>query len=195
MLKIKLPAEKSDMTDEAVAERVVAGDLALFQMIVARYERKLLLYLTHLIGGRDEADDLLQDVFVKAYQHLGSFDRERRFSSWIYRIAHNEGVNWIRKKSRRPIIVWEDIAESRSEGGVSDDSETAEESWVRRERRDDVRRALRGLPEADREILTLRYYLDKSYREIAEITDIPINTVASRVNRAKKKLLGVLSEN
>lgn len=194
MPKIKPQLKKGEETDEAIIIRVVAGDLGAFQPIVARYERKLLLYLTHLIGGREEADDIVQDVFVKAYQHLGSFDRTRKFSSWIYRIAHNEGVNWIRKKSRRPTVAWEDIIEAREEGSVMDIPETAEERWVRRERRDDVRRALRTLSEMDREMLTLRYYLEKSYAEIAEIMDIPINTVATRLSRAKKRLLGVLSE-
>lgn len=189
MPKIKPQPQSEALTDEAIIARVIEGDLAAFQRIVARYERKLLLYLTHLIGGRDEADDLLQDVFVKAYQYLGSFDQERRFSSWIYRIAHNEGVNWIRQRSRRPTVVWQDIVESRMEGDIPDEAETVEEAWIRRERRDDVRRALRELSETEREILTLRYYLDKSYREISDIVGIPMNTVATRLSRAKKKLL------
>jgi RNA polymerase sigma-70 factor (ECF subfamily) len=146
-----------------------------------------------LIGDRDEADDLLQDVFVKAYQHLADFDTARKFSPWIYRIAHNEAVNWIRKRSRRPVVVsWDDIVETTGERQSIESAETVEEQWIRRELRDDVRVALGRLNEEHREILTLRYYLDKSYREIAEIVGVPMNTVASRVSRAKRSLLDIL---
>jgi RNA polymerase sigma-70 factor (ECF subfamily) len=173
--------------------RVRQGEIAAFQFIVSRYERKLVLYLTHLIGDRDEAEDLLQDVFVKAYQHAGDFDTARKFSPWIYRIAHNEAVNWIRKQSRRPAVVsWDDIVQSEGEQSPLEPAETFEERWIRRELRDDVRQALGRLSEEHREILTLRYYLDRSYREISEIIGIPMNTVATRVNRAKKNLLEAL---
>jgi len=181
-------------SDESIVLRVRQGEVAVFQLIVSRYERKLSLYLAHVIGNRDEAEDLLQDVFVKAYQHLKDFDATRTFSPWVYRIAHNEAVNWIRKRSRRPLIVsWDDIVETAGEQQPIDSPETLEERWIRHELRDAVREALSRLPEGHREILTLRYYLDKSYREIAEIIGIPINTVASRVSRAKKNLLEVLS--
>lgn len=173
--------------------RVRRGEIVAFQLIVFRYDRKLSLYLAHLVGDRDEADDLLQDVLVKAYQHLADFDTARKFSPWIYRIAHNEAVNWIRKRSRRPMVVsWDDIVETTGEQQPIEPMETIEEQWIRRELRDDVREALGQLCEEHREMLTLRYYLDKSYREIAEIVGIPMNTVASRVSRAKRSLLDAL---
>lgn len=194
MLETKQQKVSQAESDEDIILRVRQGEIAAFQFIVSRYERKLSLYLTHLIGNRDEAEDLLQDVFVKAYQHLKNFDDTRIFSPWVYRIAHNEAVNWIRKRSRRPIIVsWDDIVEATGEQQSVESRETLEERWIRRELRDDVREALSRLPEEHREVLTLRYYLDKSYREIAEIIGTPMNTVASRVNRAKKNLLEALS--
>jgi len=193
MPEIKPQMSNQAESDESVVMRVRCGEIAAFQLIVFRYERKLSLYLTHLVGDRDEADDLLQDVFVKAYQHLADFDTARKFSPWIYRIAHNEAVNWIRKRSRRPTMVsWDDIVETTGEQQPIEPMETVEEQWIRRELRDDVRVALGRLNEERREILTLRYYLDKSYREIAEIVGIPMNTVASRVSRAKKSLLDAL---
>lgn len=193
MPKIKSQTTENEPDDEMIVARVIAHDSAAFQLLVSRYERKLRVYLAHLIGSRDEAEDLVQNVFVKAYQHLATFDQGRKFSPWIYRIAHNEGVNWIRTKSRRPTVAWEDIVEARVKGSALEDMETVEERWIRRERRDDVRRALGELSEAEREILTLRYYLEKSYSEIAEIISIPMNTVATRLSRSKKKLLKVLS--
>lgn len=181
---------KQSETDESIIERVRRGELAAFQPIVARYERKLGLYLTHVVGNPDEADDLVQNVFVKAYQHLGSFDMTRKFSSWIYRIAHNEAVNWLRSRARRPLTVsWEDIAEFPDDRVASEPQGDALERWIRQERREEVRQALTRLPKDQREILTLRYYLDQSYREIAETLGIPMNTVATRLNRAKKKLI------
>ncbi len=197
-LGVSLRVRKRQMTyrvesDEEIVLRVRQGEIAAFQLIVSRYERKLSLYLAHLIGSRDDAEDVLQDVFVKAYQHLEAFDVERKFSPWMYRIAHNEGANWIRRRSRRPVVVsWDDIVETGGEQRSLDSPETVEEKWIRRELRNDVREALGLLSEEHREILTLRYYLDRSYREISEIVGIPMSTVASRVNRAKKNLLCAL---
>ena len=193
MPEIKPQISNQPESDESVVMRVRRGEIVAFQLIVFRYDRKLSLYLAHLVGDRDEADDLLQDVFVKAYQHLADFDTARKFSPWIYRIAHNEAVNWIRKRSRRPMVVsWDDIVETTGEQQPIEPMETIEEQWIRRELRDDVREALGQLCEEHREMLTLRYYLDKSYREIAEIVGIPMNTVASRVSRAKRSLLDAL---
>lgn len=81
-----------------------------------------------------------------------------------------------------------------AEGNIADDAETTEEAWIRKELRDDVGRVLKMLQVSDREILALRFSHDKSYREISDIIGIPMNTVATRLNRAKKRLLGVLSE-
>ncbi len=180
-------------SDESIVTRVMHGEIAAFQFIVSRYEHKISLYLRHVVGNHDEVEDLLQNVFVKAYQHLGSFEHSRVFSSWIYRIAHNEAANWMRHRSRRPsAVAWEDTMVTQVDRQTI--VEFDEAYWIRCELHDMVQVALGCLQKEHREMLIFRYYLDKSYREISDMTGIPINTVASRVNRAKIKLLKALGE-
>lgn len=188
---IKLPHTP---TDEELALAVISGEKKYYKELVRRYQGKLLVYLRHLIGANDEAEDLLQNVFVKVYEHLDSFDRERKFSSWIYRIAHNEAVNYLKKKSRRRLVAWEDVVNSKDKLDMADDKDSPEETWIRGELRHEVRDALEKLPKKYREILVLRYYFDKSYAEMSHITGRPENTVATLLNRAKKKLLSLLNK-
>ena len=127
--------------DEQIAARVQKGDAEAFHLIVVRYERKLARYAKRFLFGFDDAKDLVQDVFMKAYVNIGSFDTERRFSPWLYRIAHNEFVNALRKKTEKkkmeaePIIIMtEDGPEAVLPELVA--SETADGSMRREEVRE-----------------------------------------------------------
>lgn len=185
---------KKEQTDEELVLLALNGDQRYFEELVMRYEKKLFLYLRRLIGANDEAVDLLQNVFVKVFEHLSDFDRERKFSSWLYRIAHNEAVNYLKKQSYRRLVDWETLVDSKDKLDIADERETSLETQMRDEARIAVRKALNTLPKRDREILQLRYYLDKSYAEMSTILHIPENTVASKLSRAKKKLLRMLDE-
>lgn len=180
------------INDMLFVRKAKRGDEAAFRELVSRYREKLSLYLRHLTLGKDEAEDLTQEVFMKAYRALGGFDGRRRFSPWIYRIAHNEAINYLKRKSRRRVVSWEDIADSKEEFDAVQLSETPEEIWASEEDRERVKRALAELAEPYREVLVLRYYLEKSYAEMSEILGKPENTVASMLSRAKKKLGEVL---
>lgn len=180
--------EEKVYTDAELALRSRKGDQDAFHELVSRYREKLSLYLRHLTLGHDESEDLVQDVFMKAYRALGSFDGRRRFSPWIYRIAHNEAINYLKRKSRRRVVSWEDISDSQDELEAAQLSETPAELWANEEERERVRHALSELSEPYREVLILRYYLDKSYTEMSEILGKPENTIASTLSRAKKKL-------
>lgn len=185
---------KSSATDEELVVLVWRADPGCYEEIVARYQKKLLPYLRHLIGANDEAEDLLQNVFIKVFEHLADFDVRRKFSPWIYRIAHNEAVNYLKKKSYRRLVAWEDITNFKEMAGMADEEETPQEARMRDEARIEVRKALNMLPKKYREILQLRYYLDKSYVEIGKLLHKPENTVASMLSRAKKQLFRALSE-
>jgi RNA polymerase sigma-70 factor (ECF subfamily) len=182
-------ARQVPTSDAVFVRRAKKGDPQAFQSLVSGYRVKLSLYLRHLGLAKDEAEDLLQDVFMKAFRGLPGFDGRKRFSPWIYRIAHNEAINYLKRKSRRKLVSWEDIASSKEELNAATTDETPEEAWMRKETQVNVRRALASLPENDRELVVLRYFLEKSYSEIAEIFDSPENTIASRLHRVKEKLL------
>lgn len=183
----------NNATDEELVVLTRDVDPRYYEEIVVRYQRKLLPYLQHLIGRNDETEDLLQDVFVKVFEHLDAFDVKRKFSPWIYRIAHNEAVNYLKKKNYRRLVAWEDIVNAKEGIVALDESDSSEEIQMREETRIEIRKALNTLPKKYREILQLRYYLDKSYSEISKFLGKPENTVASMLSRAKKKLFEVLS--
>jgi len=166
-----------------------------FGEIIDRYQGKLFAYLYRLIGNREESQDLLQDVFIKAYRNLNSYDTERKFSSWIYRIAHNEAVNHIKRKSLKRFISWESITSTKDKLEASSSIEDgADKAWLRKEQGQEVEKAIRQIPFKYRQVLVLRYYSDKSYEEISEILGKPVNTVGTLINRAKRKLAEEMRE-
>jgi len=176
------------LTDNELVSLIQAGDTELFAVIIERYQGKLFAYLYRLIGGREEADDLLQDVFIKAFKHLRSYDVSRKFSSWIYRIAHNEAINHIKRKSLKRFISWEDITSTKDQLASNKSEDGADVMWLRKEMIAEVDRAIKKLPDKYRQVLSLRYYSDKSYEEISDVLQKSVNTVGTLLNRAKKKM-------
>ena len=132
------------------------------------------------------AEDVLQDIFIKAYVNLNDFDRSRPFSPWIYRIAHNEAISFLRKRNAETQTISDEDALlilDRVAGG--DDPEAA---WQRTRTEGDVRKALSALDQRYRDVLVLRYLEEKSYDEIADILEMPPGTVATLINRGLKQL-------
>ena len=171
--------------DEEIARRVQRGESSLFGELVTRYEERLLRYAKKFLLDAEDAKDLLQDVFMKAYVNIQSFDIARKFSSWIYRIAHNEFVNAIKKRSGREIFSLFDFDTILPHPVAK---ETADEGAHRKEMRAMLDRGLAVLNPKYREPLVLYYFEEMSYREIAEILEIPTSTVGVRLERGKKKL-------
>jgi len=155
--------------------------------IVRRYQPMLNRYVRRMLGSlADAAEDVLQDIFIKAYVNLNDYDASRPFGPWIYRIAHNEAVSFLRKKNSEPqYIDGEDAAlilERLSDGDNPDiqmnRSITASQ----------VRIALASLDQRYRDVLVLRYLEEKSYDDIADILELPPGTVATLIRRGLKKL-------
>jgi RNA polymerase sigma-70 factor, ECF subfamily len=178
----------TELTDNELVEIVRGKDQERYAEVVERYQTKLFVYIYRLIGNKEEAEDLLQDVFVKAYKNLNSYDTKRKFSSWIYRIAHNESVNFIKRKSLKRFISLETVTSTKDKLDSSSEEEGADKAWLRKEVSKEVSDAMKKLPFKYNQVLTLRYYSDQSYEEIAEILGKPVNTVGTLINRAKKKL-------
>ena len=179
---------KNELTDSELVEIVRNSNQERYGEIIERYQGKLFAYLFRLIGSRDEAQDILQDVFLKAYRNLQSYDTARKFSSWIYRIAHNEAVNFIKRKSLKRFIPWEDIASTKDKLDMASFEDGADKEWIRKEIGKEVNVALDRMPFKYKQVLILRYYSDKSYEEIGEILGKPVNTVGTLISRAKRSL-------
>ncbi len=173
-----------NLTDEELVEKVRKEDSELYAEIVKRYQQKLYRYLRYLTNRPSEAEDLLQDVFIKTYRNLSSFNTKKKFSPWIYRIAHNEGINFAKKVSKKKEISLEDLGEiDFSSGRENNDLENV---LVKEEIRKKVKECLDELTIKYREVLTLYYFEEKSYREISDILKIPIKTVGTLIFRGKR---------
>jgi RNA polymerase sigma-70 factor, ECF subfamily len=179
---------QKEISDNELVKIIRESDQERYGELIERYQGKLFAYIYRLVGSREETEDLLQDVFIKAFRNLNSFDTDKKFSSWIYRIAHNESVNHLKRKSLKRFISWEDVVSTKDKLETRDFDDDAHKTWVRREKNQEVEHALNRLPLKYKQVLVLKYYDDKSYEEISEILDKPVNTVGTLINRAKKKL-------
>lgn len=174
--------EKSRLSDEKIAKNVQSGKVDDFGLLIERYDAKIKRYARKFLFGHEDAEDMAQEVFLKAFVNIQSFDAERKFSPWIYRIAHNEFINAIKKKSREPLSFFDiDIFIPYLEAPEKADSETE-----KREIREMLEKGLAKLGAKYREVLVLHYFEDLSYKEIAEVLWIPVATVGIRLKRAKE---------
>lgn len=167
-------------SDEQLVDLIRSKDKELYAFIIDRYEQKLKSYVRRLTNNSDETDDLVQQAFVNAFVALQSFESDRKFSSWIYRIAHNLTINWLAKKKAH-IFLSEDenIADSiRSEIDIH-------EEIANKELAHHLTEAINKLPEKFKEPFVLKYMEDLSYDEISDILRKPKNTIGTMISRAK----------
>ena len=154
--------------------------------IIVRYQAKLLRYIRRISGlGDEDIEDLLQEVFIKAYQNLRDYDPKQSFSSWIYRIAHNHVISNFRKLKARPEVSHSTDDEAIAPALAVDLG--IEDGVDQQLRRSTILQALQKLESRYREVIILRYFEDKSYEEISEILQKPIGTIGTLINRAHKQ--------
>lgn len=165
-----------NLTDEQIVKEVIEGNKNLYSQIILRYQNKLFRYVNFLLNDKDKAQDVVQETFIKAYINLRGFDTKRKFSSWIYRIAHNEAANLI-KKQKNIIHIDKDID--------FDSGWDIEEDYIKNELSKNAYECLEQMDVMYREVLSLYYLEEKSYHEISEILKLPIGTVGIRIKRAK----------
>ena len=171
-------------TDEEITARVQSGHADAYGELVTRYEAKLLRYGRKFLARDEDRQDIVQDIFISAYQNIQSFDTSQRFSPWIYRIAHNAFVNEIRKNERRPILPF-DFDAIVPHIAYVDPAETEREQ---KDMRSYLEKGLESIPSKYREVLVLHYFEDMAYKDIADILQVPQGTVGIRLKRAKEAL-------
>ncbi len=171
-------------TDEDIALQVQKGDTESFGILVERYQAKLLRYGKKFLFNNYDIEDVVQDIFIRAYKNIQGFNTKMKFSPWIYRIAHNEFINTIQKIKRMPLLVFDfDQFIPHLFAKETTDQEVNEK---------DIKAMLDdGLGKTDRkyrEPLILYYLEEMSYQEISEILHIPVSTVGIRLKRGKEFL-------
>ena len=173
-------------SDEHVAELVQQGNTDEFRVLVGRYEAKMFRYAKRFLFDGDEAKDLVQDVFIKAYMNIQGFDTDRRFSPWIYRIAHNEFVNAIKKRQKDKNLISLSYLDVLFPHPLA--KEAADDEVNRKELKALLDTSFEKLNPRYREPLALYYYEDMDYKEIAEILQVPVSTVGVWLQRGRAEL-------
>ena len=167
------------LADCELVTRAITGRDDSFEELVRRYQRPLVSYVYRMTGNYESALDLTQEVFIKVYGSLARYRPEYKFSTWIYRIAHNTAIDHLRRHSTREQEL--EVA-------------TPEEESVRAERRAEIEDVIQSLPASYRELIVLRHAHDLSYDEIAEVTGLPLGTVKNRIFRAREAMRSPLIE-
>ncbi|MCF7801526.1 MAG: sigma-70 family RNA polymerase sigma factor [Candidatus Marinimicrobia bacterium] len=185
-------SEIQPITDEQLIAQFQAGKESAFIELVNRYKDRLLNFVYRFVGDRDEAEDIVQDTFLKVYKNRHAYREVAKFSTWIYTIAGNLARSELRKRRRHKTYNMSQI-------GLEDrdfdppDTDLGPDSHVSfRFEEAEIQRAIRQLPDQFRTIIILRDIQELSYEEISRILDIPMGTVKSRVNRARLKMQELL---
>ena len=177
-----------------IVQRVLQGDVNAFEKLVLEYEKSVYAITQRMTGNAEDAADMTQETFIKAYNSLSSFRGDSKFSVWLYRIATNVCLDFLRSRSRKPTVSLsvEDDDGEEVELDIADESQSPERLLERGLTRDAVRRGLDALSPEYRQILLLREIQGLSYEEIADALTLEVGTVKSRIFRARKRLCAFL---
>ena len=172
------------LTDEQIVLLIQKGDKEKYGLLMTRYDKKLSRYGRKFLSGKENIEDIVQDVFISAFQNINNFDTSLKFSSWIYRIAHNAFVNGL-KRQQRSAVLGLDLDTFVSHTVYEDPAVEAREHEMMKKMID---QGLEKLTPKCREVIILHYLEGLSYKEISDILQIPAGTVAVRVLRGKDAL-------
>ena len=180
--------------EAAVIQAVLDGDINAYELLVKEYEKNVYNLALRMVGNSEDAADMSQEAFIKAYNSLTSFRGDSKFSVWLYRIVSNVCLDYLRSRGRRQTVS---LSAENDDGedveiDIADETQSPERLLDRWLTRDAVRRGLAALPPEHRQILLLREIQGLSYDEIADALGIEAGTVKSRIFRARKKLCAFL---
>ena len=182
--------QPSQLVDHELVQRVQRGDSAAFDLLVRKYQHRIVALIGRYVSDWSECQDVAQETFMRAYRALGNFRGDAQFYTWLHRIAVNTAKNHLVASNRRPPTGDIDIADAEQfDSGVRlRDNDTPERELMRQQMEQTVMRAVEALPEELRVAITLREAEGMSYEEIATRMDCPIGTVRSRIFRAREAI-------
>jgi RNA polymerase sigma-70 factor (ECF subfamily) len=176
--------KKYKASDCELISQYINGDEGAFEALVKRHKNKLFTTIYLIVKDQYTAEDLLQETFIKAVKTItsGKYNEEGKFLPWISRIAHNMAIDYFRRERRYPTIVMEDGSSVFNSMDFAEDS--YEDKQIRQETHAKLRDLIETLPEAQREVLMMRHYMQMSFQEIADATGVSINTALGRMRYA-----------
>lgn len=179
----------TEVSEKKIIEKVLGGDANAFEELVLKYEKTVYNLALRMVGDRDDAFDMTQEAFIKAYGSLSSFRGDSKFSVWIYRITTNVCLDFLRSKSRKQqvsLTVSDDDEDAQLD--IPDPKADPEQQLIKKISMQSVEEGLKTLPDKQRQILVMRELCGMSYAEIGKALSIEEGTVKSRIFRARKRL-------
>jgi RNA polymerase sigma-70 factor (ECF subfamily) len=198
VLKKKDDRDRDGLNDDELVGRILAGEEDLFEVLVRRYQSRVLAHVARMVGNRDDALDLSQEIFLKVFGALDRYNPAYKFSTWLFRIAGNAAIDHLRKRRPRTVPLEVQDADGRVSSLEYKSHDLDPYGELRNlERGSAIARAISALPVEFRELITLRHFGGLSYEEIADVKQMPLGTVKNKLFRAravlKERLSGELS--
>jgi RNA polymerase sigma-70 factor, ECF subfamily len=183
-----------EFTDVELIADAIGGREDRFEELVRRYQRPIIGYVFRMLGDYEASLDVSQDVFIKVYNSLARYSSEYKFSTWLYRIAHNAAIDHLRRNSVNPQSIETENADGTYQLQIESPLPNPEQDRERSEWRTEIEAVVKCLPAAYRELILLRHAQDLSYDEIAEVTQLPLGTVKNRLFRAREMMRDIFVE-
>jgi RNA polymerase sigma-70 factor, ECF subfamily len=183
-----------DVTDLELIASAIRGAEDGFEALVRRYQRPITGYIFRMLGDYEASLDVSQEVFIKVYNSLSRYSSDYKFSTWLYRIAHNAAIDHMRRNSVSPQSLETENADGTYQLQIECPNPTPEQDRERSEWRTEIENVVKRLPAPYRELILLRHSQDLSYDEIAEVTGLPLGTVKNRLFRAREMMREIFVE-
>jgi RNA polymerase sigma factor (sigma-70 family) len=182
--------------DAVLVKRAITGDEKAFKSLIKRYKNPVAQIVYKLIRDRSQLEDLTQEVFIKAFQHLNDFDYQHQFASWLFKITNNHCIDYIRKKRLRVYSIDDQVKTEDGEIGyeIPDSTYEPDLNMLREQKSKLIRHAIDSLPKKYREVIVLRHQEELSYEEIAKETGLPVNTIKVQLFRAREMMYKFLKD-
>lgn len=189
-------ASASSREDDQLVKRAIGGDEQAYRELVEKYERALYFHILKMIKDKEQVEDLVQETFVKAFDNLKSYSTNYAFSTWLYRIATNHTIDYLRKKKLQTMSIDDPVKTKEGDMRMQlpDESAETDRKIIRKQRQNMVREAIKDLPPKYRRVIEMRHMEEKSYQEIADVLELPLGTVKAHIFRARELLYKLLKD-
>lgn len=189
-------ASESSREDDVLVKRAMGGDEQAYTELVEKYQRALYFHILKMIKDKEQVNDLVQEAFVKAFDNLNTYSTNYAFSTWLYRIATNHTIDYLRKKKLKTLSIDEPMKtkDGEMQMQLEDESAGTDRNIIRKQRQNIVQNAIEDLPSKYRKVIEMRHMEEKSYQEIADVLDLPLGTVKAHIFRARELLYKALKD-
>ncbi|MDX1639820.1 MAG: sigma-70 family RNA polymerase sigma factor [Balneolaceae bacterium] len=189
-------ASESSLEDDKLVKKAIGGDEQAYKDLVDKYERAIYFHILKMVRDKNQVDDLVQETFVKAFDNLNTYSTNYAFSTWLYRIATNHTIDYLRKKKLKTLSIDEPVQtrDGDMQMQLPDEDAATDRNLIRKQRQKMVQEAIDNLPPKYRKVIQMRHMEEKSYQEIADVLDKPLGTVKAHIFRAREMLYKALKD-